>query len=116
MSNNLKLFEHIRTIRSSENERVPNGSLAIWYHWAPANKGQAPRAAVDLHVNLWRLRVRKRSTEEETFLDIGLRLSDVASIADFKLYLPFRLDHAHDIIDLGKILQDRTTLMAVFNE
>jgi hypothetical protein len=115
--NNLKLFERIRSIRSSsENERAPNGSLAIWYHWAPAKKGQSPRAAVDVHVNLWRLRVRKRSTEEETFLDIGLRLSDISSIADFKIYLPFRLDHAHDIVDLGKILEDRTTLMAVFNE
>jgi hypothetical protein len=69
-----------------------------------------------LHVNLWRLRVRKHSTEEETFLDVGLRLSDTSSIADFKLYLPFPLDHAHDIVDLGEILQDRTTLMAVFNE
>jgi hypothetical protein len=114
--NNLKLLERIRTRRSSENERVPNGSLAIWYHWAPSKKGQAPRAAIELHVNPWRLRVRKRSTDEETFLDVGLRLSDISSIADFKLYLPFHLDYPHDIVDLGKILQDRTTLMAVFNE
>jgi hypothetical protein len=43
-------------------------------------------------------------------------VSDTSSIADFKIYFPFRLDHAHDIVDLGKILEDRTTLMAVFNE
>jgi hypothetical protein len=116
-SSNLNLLEYIwRVRRSPDAERMQNGSLAIWYHWSPAKKGQAPRAAVEIHVNLWRLRVRKGSTEEETFLDVGLRLSDVSSIADFKFYLPFHLDHAHDILDLGSVLHDRKTLMAVFNE
>jgi hypothetical protein len=90
--------------------------VAIWYHWSPAAKGQATRAGAEIHVNLWRLRINKNSQKEETFLDIGLRLRDVSSIADFNLYLPFQLDRAHDVRDLGALLQNRGTLMAVFNE
>jgi hypothetical protein len=91
------------------------GSLAIWYHWSPAKKGQETRASAEVHVNLWRRRIEKISNKEETFLDIGLRLRDASSIADFRLYLPFHVTQ-NDIRDLGKVLHNRVTLMAVFNE
>lgn len=95
---------------------MQNGSLAIWYHWsAPAKKGQAIRAAVEAHVNLWRRRIKKRSNKEETFIDIGFRFRDASSVAAFQLYVPFHLEQS-DIHDLCHILHDRETLMAVFNE
>ena len=95
---------------------MQNGSLAIWYHWsAPAKKGEAIRAAVEVHVNLWRRRIKKRSNKEETFIDIGFRFRDASSVAAFQLYVPFHLDQS-DIHDLGRSLHDRETLMAVFNE
>src|ERR1700720_607909 len=93
-----------------------SGSLAIWYHWKPPSKGHQTRASAEVHVNLWRLRIRKNSTKEETFLDIGLLLRDVSSVAEFYLYLPFQIEKAEEIRDLGHLLANRTTLLAVFNE
>ena len=93
-----------------------SGSLAIWYHWKSPSKGHQTRASAEVHVNLWRLRVRRNSTKEETFLDIGLLLRDVSSVAEFYLYLPFQIERAEEIRDLGHLLTNRTTLLAVFNE
>jgi hypothetical protein len=94
---------------------MKSGSLAIWYHWSPAKKGDATRASAEVHVNLWRRRIKRISNKEETFLDIGLRFSSASSIADFRLYLPFHVTQ-NAIRDLGKILHHHDTLMAVFNE
>jgi hypothetical protein len=71
---------------------MQSDSLAIWYHWSPAKKGQATRAAAEVHVNLWRRRIKRRSNKEETFIDIGFRFRDASSIAAFQLYIPFHVD------------------------
>jgi hypothetical protein len=68
-----------------------------------------------MHVNLWRRRIKRRSNKEESFIDIGFRFRDASSIAAFQLFVPFRVDQS-GIRDLGHILHDRGTLMAVFNE
>ncbi len=94
---------------------MDNGSLAIWYEWRPAQKGHATRAEIQIHINLWRRRFKRRSNEEETFLDIGLRIRDPSSIGSFNLYFPLPLRQS-DVVDLGGVLHDRRTLMAVFNE
>jgi hypothetical protein len=43
-------------------------------------------------------------------------LRDVSSVAEFYLYLPFQIEKAEEIRDLGHLLANRTTLLAVFNE
>src|ERR1700730_11078381 len=94
---------------------MDGGSLALWYHWKAAQKGQATRAAAEVHINLWRRRIKKLSNKEESFLDLGFRFKASSSISDFRLYLPFAISQS-DIVDLGSILHDQTTMMAIFNE
>jgi hypothetical protein len=95
---------------------MQSGSLAIWYRWsAPAKRRQSTKAAVELHVNLWRRRIKTRSNKEESFIDLGFRFRDASSVSNFRIYVPFHLEQK-DIHDLGQILHHRETLMAVFNE
>jgi hypothetical protein len=94
---------------------MESGSLAIWYQWVPARKGQSPRAEAEIHVNFWRRRVSSRFSNEETLLDIGLKLRHSSSVKSFNLFLPFSVA-PEEVLDLGLVLKDHRTLMAVFNE
>jgi hypothetical protein len=93
---------------------VKNGSLALWYHWVPARKGQTTRSEAEIHVNFWRRQTRL-FRPEETLLDIGVKLRHASSVESFNLFLPFSAK-SEDIVDLGNVLRDERTLMAVFNE
>src|SRR5262249_42752049 len=68
-----------------------------------------------LHFNLFRRRVSVWTMQDENFLDIGLRLHNVATLSAIKIYIPAQITE-QNIEDLGEVLQDRTTLMALFNE
>jgi len=88
---------------------MQSGSLAIWYRWsAPAKRRQSTKAAVELHVNLWRRRIKTRSNKEESFIDLGFRFRDASSVSNFRIYVPFYLEQK-DIHDLGQILHHRET-------
>lgn len=87
-----------------------NGTLAIWYEplVGPGVPEQSP-PKLELHFNLWR-----DLPSRTHFLDVGMRLSDLAGLDRAYLYFPVPLA-LDQISDLSTVLKFDQTLSAVFN-
>lgn len=89
------------------------GSIAIW-HDKDENgaNGYAPR--VEVHINIWK-GDRDSKTRRVHLFDIGLLFKEIRSLKTLALYLPFVVTQ-EEITDLFDIMNDDTTLSAIFNE
>lgn len=89
------------------------GSIAIWHEKEKDSaNGYAPR--VEVHINMWK---GDRDSKQRRFhlFDIGLLFKEVRSIKTLSLCLPFVIER-EQITDLFGIMNDDTTLSAIFNE
>lgn len=85
------------------------GSLGVWYNSSAAKtEGHEPK--VELHFNLWR-----DLPHREDALDVGIMLKDARTVEEFCFYFPGEIN-ASCVQDLSSILEDQTTLSAVFND
>ena len=87
-----------------------NGTLAIWYEpLVRLGEPEHSRPKLELHFNLWR-----DLPSRTHFLDIGMRLTDLAGLDRAYLYFPVPLA-LDQISDLSTVLKFDQTLSAVFN-
>jgi hypothetical protein len=88
-------------------------SLALWYQ-RKGSCDSAHLAQVEVHFNLWRLPLG-RARPEANFLDIGLKVMNAENIKQIVLFFPFTVSPSQ-VIDLGDLLRNRKTAVAIFNE
>lgn len=94
-------------IKKNENGGEPVGSLAFWYTKKARYTGDP--LSVVMNFNLW----TQCASSEETFLDIGFVVSNIASAEHLTLYIPFK---KADVKDLTDNIRDSKTMSAIFNE
>jgi hypothetical protein len=89
-------------------------SLAFWLENLCSNNiesAQIKKNQVELHFNFWSLKKDKIS-----YLDIGVRVSNVCKFGSINFYLPFDSDRLRYVPQLGKTVCENTNLIsAIFN-
>jgi len=96
--------------------------FAIWYT-PKISSGKREPLKIDLHLNLWKLPLKKNILEkiikkknDAHFLDIGLRIKETSNVRDINIFIPF-LVLKKEIEDLGSYFDRCNELVAViFNE
>jgi hypothetical protein len=88
------------------------GSIAIWRdaEFIKAS-GYAPK--VEAHINIWRNSLRKPGRHD--LLDVGILFQEVRALCSLSISLPFKVK-AGQVSDLFEVMNDDTTLSAIFNE
>lgn len=86
----------------------PGYSIALW-----VRSNGAP-AEIGLHVNLWRLDVKRNGLTVDA-LDLGIVVNNDVTLETISLFLPFKIE-VSDVVDLGSFLHDPDVAIAIFNE
>lgn len=94
--------------KGAERKHGNGQSMAVWY----SQKEPGPPAEATLHFNLWHFEPPKGA--HQTFLDVGLLLTQHKHVGDIFIYVPTKL--SSDLQDLAPKLNDSDTIVGVFNE
>jgi hypothetical protein len=89
-------------------------SFALWYT-SKENLTEIKtddEGVVDLHINLWKKTTKKR---ENYCFDFGLRVKNISTIKNIKLYCTFPFEK-NSIRDLGSVISNNKLTNAIFNE
>lgn len=85
------------------------------------SSGKVPN--INIHFNLWDVSLEQdwwsdffSEDRKTTFLDVGVKISDITSVGEFVIFLPFMV-RLNDIVDLHKCLSTNSELArTIFNE
>ena len=85
------------------------GSMAFWYDKKKSNSNVDNKLSAVMNFNLW----TQCSSGEESFIDIGLLVSNISAAAKLHFYMPFP---SVKVQDISKTIKESKLISAIFNE
>ncbi len=89
-------------------------TIAIWYKEKTSNPSQEEK--IDIHINLWKLKVNNKPKKSEFLMDFGFMIHDITHIEMLHIHFPFKVEQKN-LLDLGGVLhKSKEYVNSVFNE